>query len=87
MRELAVTRMRYGYRKIRVLLKREGFRHSTKVIYQIYREEGLGLRYRPGRRSKAQITRHNENPRYVPARDGVWTSSLTSLLAGHDFAA
>lgn len=48
MRELAITRMRYGYRKIGVLLKREGFRHSTGVMYRIYREEGLGLRYRPG---------------------------------------
>lgn len=45
MRELAVTRMRYGYRKIGVLLKRERCRHSTGVMYRIYREEGLGLRY------------------------------------------
>jgi len=66
MRELAVTRMRYGYRKIGVLLKREGFRHSTGVIYRIYREEGLGLRYRPGRRSKAQVTRPQRKPAVRP---------------------
>jgi hypothetical protein len=38
--------MRYGYRKIGVLRKRDGFRHSTDVIYWIYQEEGLGLCYR-----------------------------------------
>ena len=42
MRELAITQMRYGYRKIWVLLKREGFRHSTGVMYRIYQGEGLG---------------------------------------------
>lgn len=57
MKELAMTRMRYGYRKIGVLLKREGFSYSTGVIYRVYREENLGLRYRRGRRSKAQVTR------------------------------
>lgn len=66
MRELAITRMRYGYRKIGVLLKREGFRQSTGVMYRIYREEGLGLRYRPGRRSKAQVTRPQRNPALRP---------------------
>lgn len=66
MKELAVTRMRYGYRKIGVLLKREGFAHSTGVIYRIYREEGLGLRYRPGRRSKAQVTHPQRSPATRP---------------------
>lgn len=54
--------MRYGYRKIGVRLKREGFAHSTGVIYRVYREEGLGLRYRHGRRSKAQVTRPQRQP-------------------------
>lgn len=56
MKELAMTRMRYGYRKIGTLLKREGFPHSMGLLYRVYREEGLSLRYRPGRRSKAQVT-------------------------------
>ena len=57
MKELAMTRMSYGYRKIGVLLKREGFLHSMGMLYRIYREEGLSLRSRPGRHSKAQVTR------------------------------
>lgn len=66
MRELAMTRMRYGYRKIGVLLKREGFLHSMGMLYRIYREEGLSLRYRPGRRSKAQVTRPQRKPASRP---------------------
>jgi putative transposase len=53
-REIAAARVRYGYRKIRVLLQREGFEVSKKVVYRVYREEGLSLRYRASRRRRAQ---------------------------------
>ena len=33
MKELTMTRMRYGYRKIGVLLKREGLLHSMGMLY------------------------------------------------------
>jgi putative transposase len=62
MKELAMARMRYGYRKIGTLLKREGFPQSIGMLYRVYREEGLSLRYRPGRRSKAQVTRPQRKP-------------------------
>ena len=57
MREIAAARVRYGYRKIRVLLQREGFEVSKKVVYRVYREEGLSLRSRASRRRRAQATR------------------------------
>ena len=71
MKELAMTRMRYGYRKIGTLLKREGFPHSIGMLYRVYREEGLSLRYRPGRRSKAQVTRPQRKPASRP--DQAWS--------------
>ena len=75
MRELAVTRARYGYRKITVLLHREGFPQSMKVIYRIYREEGLSLRYRARRRLKSQATR----PRRICRRpDEAWSMDFVS---------
>ncbi|MDE2259073.1 MAG: IS3 family transposase, partial [Betaproteobacteria bacterium] len=75
MRELAVTRARYGYRKIAVPLHREGFPQSMKVIYRIYREEGLSLRYRSRRRSKAQATR----PQRICRRpDEAWSMDFVS---------
>ena len=66
-----MTRMRYGYRKIGTLLKREGFPHSIGMLYRVYREEGLSLRYRPGRRSKAQVTRPQRKPASRP--DQAWS--------------
>ena len=46
-REIAQTRVRYGYRKIRVLLNREGWEVGKYLVYRLYKEEGLGLRKRP----------------------------------------
>ncbi len=44
LRELAATRVRYGYRRLHVLLRREGWLVNHKRIYRLYREEGLGIR-------------------------------------------
>ncbi len=46
-REIAQTRVRYGYRMIRVLLNREGWKVGKDLAYRLYKEEGLGLRKRP----------------------------------------
>lgn len=43
-REIAETRVRYGYRRIHVLLRREGWEVNAKRVYRLYREEGLQLR-------------------------------------------
>ena len=52
-REIAQTRVRYGYRRIHVLLRREGWRVNAKRVYRIYREQGLQLRNKvPKRRPK-----------------------------------
>src|SRR5579863_5125489 len=55
-REIAAARIRYGYRKIRVLLKREGWQVGKKLVYRL-REEGLTLRYKPRRRRCAATNR------------------------------
>jgi len=54
MRQLAQTRIRYRYRKIRVLLIREGWKVGKKLAYRLYREEGLGLRMRPKARRRLE---------------------------------
>jgi putative transposase len=49
-REIAETRVRYGYLRIHILLRREGWRVNKKRVHRIYREEGLNLRrWRPRR--------------------------------------
>lgn len=53
MKELANIRVRYGFWRIYVLLKREGFPDNHKRMRRIYREEGLNLRNKRPRRSKS----------------------------------
>ncbi len=44
LRDLALVRVRYGYRRLHVLLQREGWRVNHKRVYRLYRQEGLSLR-------------------------------------------
>jgi putative transposase len=44
LRELAGTYVRYGYRRLTVLLRREGWHVNAKRIYRLYREEELIVR-------------------------------------------
>jgi putative transposase len=44
LRDLAAARVRYGYRRLHDLLRREGWRVNHKRVYRLYREEGLGIR-------------------------------------------
>jgi putative transposase len=41
MRELARTRVRFGYRRLHVLLKRKGWSFGKNLAYRLYCEEGL----------------------------------------------
>jgi putative transposase len=44
LRDLAAVRVRYGYRRLHVLLQREGWKVNHKRVYRIYTEEGLAVR-------------------------------------------
>jgi putative transposase len=50
LRELSAERRRFGYRRLHILLKREGWDVNWKKLYRIYREEGLTVRKRGGRK-------------------------------------
>ena len=50
MRDLAAERRRFGYRRLGYLLAREGIRPNHKKLLRIYREEGLKVRRRSGRK-------------------------------------
>ena len=50
LRELSGERRRFGYRRLHLLLKREGWEVNWKKLYRIYREEGLTVRKRGGRK-------------------------------------
>ena len=50
LRELAGERRRFGYRRLGYLLSREGMRPNHKKLLRLYREEGLRVRRRGGRK-------------------------------------
>jgi putative transposase len=55
-KELCETRVRYGYRRIHVLLRREGWTLNQKKTRRVYRELGMQLRNKtPKRRVKAKL--------------------------------
>lgn len=56
LKELAKVRRRFGYRRLRVFLRREGHEVNHKHLFRIYREERLHVRRR-GRRRRAIGTR------------------------------
>jgi putative transposase len=67
LKELAAQRMRFGYRRLRAMLVREGTPANHKRVYRLHREEGLAMRIRQRRRirwtsavSSAAATRANQ---------------------------
>jgi len=54
MHEIVATWIRFGYRRVHIMLKREGWQVGKHIVYRLYREEGLCLRAkRPHRRKMA----------------------------------
>jgi len=75
-REIAETRVRYGYRRIHVLLRREGWQVNAKRVYRLYTEEGLQLRNKtPKRKVSAKLREDRCAP--VGAND-VWSMDFMS---------
>jgi putative transposase len=68
-KEIAETRVRYGYRRIHVLLGREGWLVNVKRVYRLYRAMGLQLRNKSPKRVKAQL---REDRSAATAANQVW---------------
>jgi putative transposase len=90
LRELASVRVRFGYRRLTVLLKREGWPVNAKRIYRLYGLENLEVRTKPRKRLASRLrvplptaTRPNErwSMDFVSARlaDGRWFRTLTVM--------
>lgn len=57
MHEIVRTRIRYGYRRVHIMLRREGWTVGRNLVYRLYREEGLSLRAKRPRRRKMVVHR------------------------------
>ncbi|MBP0447923.1 IS3 family transposase [Roseomonas sp. SSH11] len=65
MHEIARVRIRYGYRRLHVMLRRDGWAVGRNLVWRLYREEGLALRSKQPRRRKMVVQRE---ARCVPKR-------------------
>lgn len=75
-RELAESRVRYGYRRIHILLERESWQVNHKRIYRLYCEEGLQIR---NKRPKRKVSAKLREDRQVPTGPNeVWSMDFLS---------
>ncbi len=51
-RDIALSRVSYGYRRIQVMLKREGWKVNHKRVYRLYRLGGLGNATKAAQRAR-----------------------------------
>jgi putative transposase len=79
---LAAQRRRFGYRRLTVLLQREGLRVNHKRVYRLYRAEGLAVR----RRKRKRCARVAPAP-LVPATriNQRWAMDFMKLTTGRAF--
>lgn len=76
-RELAQSRIRYGYKRVHILLKRQGIHVNKKRVHRLYCEEGLQLRARRRRRPVTAASRRP--PRTRPQAPNVaWSMDFVS---------
>lgn len=79
MREIAAERRRFGYRRIGLMLEREGIRMNHKKLRRLYREERLQVKRRRGRK-RARGTRA---PMPLPSAPNTrWSLDFVSDVFG-----
>jgi putative transposase len=84
LRDLAASRVRYGYRRLHVLLRREGWRVNHKRVYRLYREERLGIRSKR-RRKRVSAPRVLPPPAQRPQERWSMDFLTDSLADGRRF--
>jgi len=75
LKSLAHERRRFGYRRLHILLRREGYVVNRKRVQRIYREEKLTVRRRGGRKRALGARRPIEAPRKANER---WSLDFVS---------
>ena len=75
-KEIAATRVHYGYRRVHVLLRREGWRDNCKRVYRLYRLEGLSLRHKRPRRNRS--ARLRQPKQLVSAINEIWSTDFVA---------
>ena len=82
-KKIAAIRIRYGYRRIHTLLRREGWLVNHQRIYRLYGAEGLQMYHKPPRRRGSAKLRDDGTDATRPNQ--CWSMDLwrmSSLAAG-----
>lgn len=79
MRDLAASRVRYGYRRLHVLLQREGWQINHKKVYRLYQLEGLALRLK---KTKKRVSQPRLQPSPVHLPNERWSLDFMSDTLG-----
>jgi putative transposase len=84
LRELAAKRPRFGYRRLLILLQREGWRVNHKRVYRVYREHNLAVRRKRRKKLASQARVVLEAPSRINER---WSMDFTAdtLASGRSF--
>ncbi|MEI6000721.1 IS3 family transposase, partial [Paraburkholderia bengalensis] len=75
-REITQTRVHYGYRRVHVMLRREGWRDNHKRVYRLYREQGLSLRHKRPRRNRSARLRQPKQT--VTSVNEIWSMDFVA---------
>ncbi len=75
-KEIASTRVHYGYRRVHVMLKREGWQDNVKRVYRLYQEQGLSLRTKRPKRNKSARSRQPKH--LVTALNQIWSMDFVA---------
>lgn len=76
LKDLAAARVRYGYRRLHLLLRREGMAVNVKRVYRLYREEGLSMRTKRPRRHVSSVSRQERKGAQAPNQQ--WSMDFVS---------
>ena len=75
-REITAVRVHYGYRRVHVMLQREGWKDNHKRVYRLYRAEGLSLRHKRPKRNKS--ARLRQPKQLVSKMNEIWSMDFVS---------
>lgn len=76
LKQLAAARVRYGYRRLHILLRREGWAVNHKRTYRIYQDEGLSIRPKLPKRKRAW--RYRQGRPAIAGPNEVWAMDFMS---------
>ena len=75
-KEIAAARVHHGYRRVHVMLRREGWKDNQKRVYRLYQQEGLSLRLKRPKRNKSARLRRPKH--LVTAMNQIWSMDIVA---------